>query len=62
MPRLPEPLVVRDWRQVARDYYGFVLDPDRVAVLAATPSGGKAEREGTRLKVDGVVVIYQVGQ
>ncbi len=27
MPRLPEPLEVRDWRQVARDYYEFVLDP-----------------------------------
>jgi len=27
MPRVPEPLVVRDWRQVARQYYELLLDP-----------------------------------
>ena len=28
MPPLPDPLVVRDWRQVARQYYELVLNPD----------------------------------
>jgi hypothetical protein len=27
MPALPEPLLVRDWRSVARDYYQKVFDP-----------------------------------
>ncbi len=27
MPRLPEPLVVRDWPQVAMQYYVVLLDP-----------------------------------
>jgi len=27
MPRLPEPLVVRDWPQVAKQYYELLLDP-----------------------------------
>jgi hypothetical protein len=27
MPPLPEPLVVRDWPAVARQYYGMLLDP-----------------------------------
>jgi len=30
MPRLPEPLAVRDWSAVARDYYSFVLNPETV--------------------------------
>jgi len=30
MPRLPDPLVVRDWPAVARDYYDFVFDPARL--------------------------------
>ena len=29
MPSLPEPLAVRDWRSVARDYYQTVFDPAR---------------------------------
>jgi hypothetical protein len=28
MPPLPEPLIVRDWRQVARQYYELLLNPD----------------------------------
>jgi hypothetical protein len=30
MPRLPEPLAVRDWRAISRSYYERVLDPDAV--------------------------------
>lgn len=30
MPRLPEPLVVRDWAAVSRRYYDLVLDPSRM--------------------------------
>jgi hypothetical protein len=29
MPRLPDPLVVRDWADVSRRYYDLVLDPAR---------------------------------
>jgi hypothetical protein len=29
MPRLPEPLVMRDWPEVARKYYRTILDKDR---------------------------------
>ncbi|MHC4251837.1 MAG: PA14 domain-containing protein, partial [Planctomycetota bacterium] len=29
MPRLPEPLVMRDWPEVARKYYRTILDRDR---------------------------------
>jgi hypothetical protein len=35
MPRLPEPLVMRDWAQVSKDYYRLVLN-------ASTQLGGKA--------------------
>ncbi|MCY3018042.1 MAG: glycoside hydrolase family 130 protein [Planctomycetota bacterium] len=30
MPRLPEPLNIRDWPTIARDYYALVLNPDTV--------------------------------
>ena len=30
MPRVPEPLAVRDWRAVSRSYYERILDPDAV--------------------------------
>ncbi len=30
MPRLPEPMVVRDWARVSRNYYSLVLDPEAV--------------------------------
>jgi hypothetical protein len=29
MPAAPEPLLVRDWRQVSRQYYELILDPAR---------------------------------
>jgi len=32
MPRLPEPLVVRDWPQVAKQYYELLLDPATMAI------------------------------
>ena len=45
MPRLPEPLVVRDWAQVARQYYDLILDPSSrldgkpLVTLYADPPG-----------------------
>ena len=30
MPRVPEPLAVRDWRAVSRSYYERILDPNAV--------------------------------
>ena len=30
MPRVPEPLAVRDWRAISRSYYERILDPDVV--------------------------------
>jgi len=45
MPRLPEPLAVRDWAAVARAYYTFVLNPETVldgrhlAVMEAGEAG-----------------------
>jgi hypothetical protein len=30
MPRLPEPLVVRDWADISRKYYDLVFDPAKV--------------------------------
>ena len=30
MPRVPEPLAVRDWHAVSRSYYERILDPNAV--------------------------------
>src|ERR1700677_2826782 len=32
MPNLPQPFVLRDWRQVTRDYLDFVFDFDKQGV------------------------------
>jgi hypothetical protein len=44
MPPLPEPLVVRDWPAVARQYYELVLDParrlDDKPLVEVSPQGG----------------------
>ncbi len=42
----------------AKTGHRLALAPDQVAVLVATPPDGREEREGGRLKVDGVVVDY----
>jgi hypothetical protein len=67
MPRLPEPLAVRDWRAISRDYYERILDPNAagdgfpvVEIKAGDAAFGMKSYVGSKLGGEGVTCLPAV--
>jgi hypothetical protein len=67
MPRVPEPLAVRDWRSVARSYYERILDPNTagdsfpVVQIKADDAGfGMKSYVGAKIAREGISCLSAV--
>jgi hypothetical protein len=67
MPRVPEPLSVRDWRAVSRSYYERILDPNAVGdsfpvvqIKADDAAFGMKSYVGSRIAREGISCLSAV--